>query len=102
MAGRSEKAVSPLEADVRLGSRQSVTAVRALPAGHRLVPGDLTIKRPGTGLSPARLATVLGRELARPVAADALLHEEDLLPPTVRGVATAPAPTEARGPAVEV
>ncbi len=57
---------------------KSVVAVRDLPAGTILGTGDLTLKKPGTGLPASRLGEVLQRRLARSVAADTLLSEEDL------------------------
>jgi sialic acid synthase SpsE len=72
------KRVLPLEADVRRVSRQSVTTTRALPAGHVLTRGDLTIKRPGTGLPPYDLERVLGTRLARAVEADMPVTGEDV------------------------
>jgi N,N'-diacetyllegionaminate synthase len=69
-----------IEADVRTVSRQSLTTRRALPAGRVLAPGDLTIKRPGTGIEPWRLDEVVGRVLARDVEADMPLCDTDLDP----------------------
>lgn len=73
MHGPLRKAVLPCERDVREVSRQSLCAVRDLPAGHRLAAGDLTVKRPGTGVPPAELERVIGRRLAQPLPADDLL-----------------------------
>lgn len=78
MCGPAEKRVLDVEQDVRDASRQSLTSSRALPAGHVLSRQDLTIKRPGTGLSPARLNATIGRRMARPVEADMPIVEEDL------------------------
>ncbi|MBL8963518.1 MAG: N-acetylneuraminate synthase family protein [Phycisphaeraceae bacterium] len=64
------KQVLDIEQDVRRLSRQSIVARRDLPAGHLLTPGDLTIKRPGTGLEPWRLDEIPGKKLAAAVAAD--------------------------------
>jgi N,N'-diacetyllegionaminate synthase len=38
----------------------------------------LAIKKPGTGLPPHRLDEIVGRRLARPVAADQVLAAEDI------------------------
>jgi N-acetylneuraminate synthase len=57
---------------------KSVVAARDLPAGHVLGDGDLALKKPGTGIPAARLPEVMGRRLARAVAADTLLTEQDL------------------------
>lgn len=71
-------AIASIEADVRRVSRQSVCATADLPAGHVVRRGDLTCKRPGTAIPAARLDTVVGRRLARAVAADRLIRESDL------------------------
>ena len=78
MLGPAEKRVLEIEQDVRRVSRQSLTTTQALPAGHVLTSRELTIKRPGTGIAPWRLAEIVGRRLARAVEADVPLREEDL------------------------
>lgn len=72
------KVVLPCEADVRLVSRQSLVAVRDMPAGHPIRENDLTVKRPGTGIEPWRLGEIIGRTTSRAVLADMPLAEEDL------------------------
>lgn len=64
------KRVLAIEQDVRTVSRQSIIATRDLPAGHVLTAGDVCYKRPGTGLPPYEVAGILGKTLARAVAAD--------------------------------
>jgi N,N'-diacetyllegionaminate synthase len=61
---------------------KSVAAVRDLPAGSTIGKADLTLKKPGTGLPAEFLSTLPGRKLARPVAANQLLAEDDLAPAT--------------------
>jgi sialic acid synthase SpsE len=72
------KRVLPIEEDVRRVSRQSLTTVQKLEAGHRITREDLTVKRPGTGVAPFRMAEVVGRCLKRAVEADSPLRDEDL------------------------
>jgi N,N'-diacetyllegionaminate synthase len=81
MMGPRRKSVSDVEREVRLKSRQSVVAARDLPTGHTLGLEDLAIKRPGTGLSPKLRDHLVGRTLARDVAADTPLVPEDLSEP---------------------
>ena len=57
---------------------RSIVARHAMPAGTLLTPDHVAIKKPGTGLPPDRMADVLGRRLARAVAADQLLSAEDI------------------------
>jgi N,N'-diacetyllegionaminate synthase len=59
---------------------RSVVARTALPAGAVLTAADLAIKKPGTGMPPARLPEIVGRRLCRDVAADTLLTDDDLDP----------------------
>jgi N,N'-diacetyllegionaminate synthase len=57
---------------------RSVVARRALAAGSVLAAADLAIKKPGTGLPPARLPDLIGRTLRRAVDADQLLAADDV------------------------
>ncbi len=72
-SARKVKRVLPIEEDVRAVSRQSIVAVRDLPAGHAITRADLTFKRPGTGIPPFMLDAVLGRPVGRAVARDEMI-----------------------------
>jgi N-acetylneuraminate synthase/N,N'-diacetyllegionaminate synthase len=74
--GGESRAVLPIEEDVRKVSRQSIVAARDLPAGHVLAEEDLTVQRPGTGLSAARWMEVVGRKLKKPAVAGQMLSDE--------------------------
>ncbi len=76
--GTDQKVVLPCERDVRHVSRQSIVAARALRSGESLRAEDLTVKRPGTGLPPFRMRSVIGRTLARDVERDMPLQEADV------------------------
>lgn len=56
----------------------SVAMNRDLPAGHRLGPDDLALKKPGGGIPWRRATELTGRRLAREVKADRLLTWDDL------------------------
>ncbi len=79
MLGPIDKSPGRVEADVRRVSRQSVCAVRGLPAGHRLTRTDLTVKRPGTGIPAAQLEALVGRTLSRAVGENDLIRAEDMV-----------------------
>lgn len=64
--------------DMKRIFEKSVVTARALFAGHTLGAGDLAFKKPGDGISAARWRDVVGRKLARDVAADHKLAAEDL------------------------
>ncbi|MGO8787564.1 MAG: N-acetylneuraminate synthase [Terriglobia bacterium] len=72
--GTGIKAPAPCELPNISVARKSVVAARALPSGHRLADGDLEIKRPGNGLSPKFLPTLIGRALRVGVAKDEIIN----------------------------
>ena len=57
----------PVEAerDVAAVARRSLHWAGDLAAGRLVAAGDLAVLRPGTGLAPARLATLVGRRTSR-------------------------------------
>jgi sialic acid synthase SpsE len=57
---------------------KSIIVRRALPVGHVLSAEDVYMARPGTGLSPAALPHVVGRQLARALEAEVALQWDDL------------------------
>ena len=76
--GDGSKLPSADELEMAKVARRSLVAARDLPAGHILSAGDVLARRPGTGIPPSDLSTVLDRELLRPLPAGALLSENDL------------------------
>lgn len=72
------KRVLPIEQDVRRVSRQSIVSTRTIKAGQRIERGDVTFKRPGTGMPPWMAGEVIGRVAAHDVEMDMPLVPEDL------------------------
>ncbi len=66
--------VLPIEEEVRVIARQSLVLRRTLKEGDVLRDEDLTVQRPGTGLSAAVIADTVGRKVIRPVQAGAMLQ----------------------------
>ncbi|GAA3507042.1 N-acetylneuraminate synthase family protein [Streptomyces showdoensis] len=77
--GSPDKQVLPRERPAMDKMGKKLVAHRDLPAGHRLTLEDVAIKSPGDGLTPDRLADVVGRRLGRPLAADADIVLDDLV-----------------------
>src|SRR5205823_4021277 len=50
--GRGGKRVLPVEQDVRNVSRQSLVLTRDIEPGEVISESDLTVQRPGSGISP--------------------------------------------------
>lgn len=61
--GSFVRTVSQAEEQKKLKFRRSIVTTKSLKAGHVLQPGDLTSKRPGTGISPDLQDNLLGRTL---------------------------------------
>jgi len=76
--GDGVKAPRPCEAPIRRVARRSLVLTAALPKGTRLTAAHLSSKRPGTGLPPSKLASVIGRRLKRALRADRPLRPGDL------------------------
>jgi N,N'-diacetyllegionaminate synthase len=57
---------------------RSIVAAGPLAAGTVLEAHHLVLKKPGTGLPPARMADLIGKRLARAVMADQLLAADDV------------------------
>jgi sialic acid synthase SpsE len=78
LRGVPGKKVLALEQDVRTVSRQSLVARRALQPGDVLREDDLTVQRPGTGMSAALIEQAVGRKASRAIAAGTLLQPDML------------------------
>ena len=75
--GDGVKRITEREREVRDVARRSIVAARDLPAGHIITMSDIAMKRPGTGLQPGQMDTILGKRLGRAVAQDTLLSSGD-------------------------
>lgn len=76
--GTGSKRPHSTEVETAKVARRSIVATRPLAAGAVIGPDDVAILRPGTGLPPSALDTVVGCRLGRDVAAGQPLTVEDL------------------------
>jgi N-acetylneuraminate synthase len=72
--GDGIKRPSPSELKNKPIARKSLVAARAIHAGERFSVDNITVKRPGTGISPMRWDEVIGRPASRDFAADELIE----------------------------
>ena len=79
MLGHGRKEPAQVEEGAQIWATKSVVAVHDLVAGTVLTAPDLITKRPGGGIPASQLDAVIGRTLARPVAADTGLRMDDLV-----------------------
>ena len=72
--GDGIKRPSPSERKNKPIARKSIVAARDIKAGEFLTEDNLTVKRPGTGVSPMRWDEICGRVAVRDFAADELIE----------------------------
>lgn len=71
--GGGIKRPSPSEAKNRSIARKSLVAAKPIHAGDQFTAENVTVKRPGTGISPMRWDEVMGRVAARDFTVDELI-----------------------------
>jgi N-acetylneuraminate synthase/N,N'-diacetyllegionaminate synthase len=74
--GSPEKVVTPSEEKNRAVARKSIFLSKDQKKGHKLMEGDLVMKRPGSGISPMQVEQLVGKELLADVKADTMLQYE--------------------------
>ncbi|AFD09297.1 N-acetylneuraminate synthase [Solitalea canadensis] len=76
--GDGTKQASASESKNKDVARKSIHLLRDLPSGHILVESDLIMKRPGNGISPMELPSIIGLKLKRSLHEDSMLNWDDL------------------------
>ncbi len=72
--GSGEKVPSPSEKKNIPIARKSIVAKKSIRAGEKLTETNITVKRPGTGISPMRWPEVLGTKAIRDFSEDELIE----------------------------
>ncbi len=75
--GKREKRCQPCEENVRDVARRSLILSRSLKAGQSIAREDIIIQRPGTGITPSALSSVIGKILKRDLQAGVILQHTD-------------------------
>lgn len=76
--GVSEIRIDECEIPARLNARRSIVAAQRILAGTVISEDLLAYKRPGTGISPNKLRTVLGKRVIEDIPADGLVLLDNL------------------------
>ena len=76
--GTGRKAAMPAELPIREVARRSLFAARGIRKGEAITRELIVAKRPGGGIGPDRIDSVVGRRAARDVSAGAMLRPDDL------------------------
>lgn len=72
--GTGDKTPSPSEKKNISVARKSIVAKKAIKAGEELKEDNITVKRPGTGISPMKWLEVLGTKAIRDFSEDELIE----------------------------
>ena len=72
--GNGDKTPSPSEKNNIAIARKSIVAGRAIKSGEELTEENITVKRPGTGISPMRWFDVIGTKATRDFEEDELIE----------------------------
>ena len=75
--GDPVKGPTPNEKETSRVVRKSLVYHRDLKEDSVIAEGDITVKRPGIGISPLHYYEMIGRRLRRTVLKDRLVSEED-------------------------
>ena len=78
--GSAEKVVSASESKNRWVARKSIVAAKAIKKGELFTESNITVKRPGNGISPMKWETVIGTQSTRAFEPDEqiILNKDDL------------------------
>jgi N,N'-diacetyllegionaminate synthase len=74
--GDGVKRPLPAEAATAAAARKSVVAATDIPAGTVISRDMLAVKRPGTGLPPGEMASIIGRKARTAIAAGSVITSE--------------------------
>ncbi len=73
--GNGDKRPSAGETKNKAVARKSIVAARAIRAGEAFSADNLTVKRPGTGISPMRWDELIGQTASRDYAAEDMIEK---------------------------
>ncbi|MFO7817292.1 MAG: N-acetylneuraminate synthase family protein [Thermodesulfobacteriota bacterium] len=74
----NEKRVGQKERDAAQKLRKSIVAKRDIPGGHVLTEKDLTVKSPGTGMSPLKWDEILGKKIRAAISRDSQITPDHI------------------------
>ena len=76
--GNKKRTLQPEEYEQRKKMRRSIIAAKDLKVGDILTRENLYAKRPGTGISPDKIDTILNKKITRDIESDTLVYFEDV------------------------
>ncbi len=77
--GNGRRRLTAAERDIKTTARRSIVASQDIPSGTIITEDMLAIKRPGTGIEPKRLYSVIGKTAKNYIRRDELISVKKLL-----------------------
>ena len=77
--GTHDRNLSTVEYEQRIKMRRSVVAARSLRMGDLITHKDLDLKRPGIGISPVNMKSLIGKRVKRDIGFDEIIHMSDII-----------------------
>ena len=78
LLGDGEMGTADVEKRAKAGGRKSIVAKREIGVGELLTRSMVTFKRPGTGISPADIDLLIGKEVTKTIQEDFQIDWEDM------------------------
>lgn len=76
--GSKERIVLDDELEQRTKMRRSVVATRDLEEGHIITEGDLSVKRPGDGIPPEEIRSLIGKKIKVKIKKDYVIRKDNI------------------------
>jgi sialic acid synthase SpsE len=76
--GANDKKLMEIEKQNRVAMRRSLAAGKNLSRGETITGKMITFLRPGTGIPPEGLSSIIGRRAARDIAEGSIIEEKDI------------------------
>ena len=77
--GSQERVLSKPELEQKIKMRRSVVSTRPIKKGNIISMDDLDAKRPGSGISPVNLKSLIGKTAQRDINGDELILNDDVI-----------------------
>jgi len=74
----SKLIVSPESSTIKKEYRRSIVSSKDLKIGHKIREEDLDFKRPGTGMPPGKISSIIGKTIRRNLDKDTILSIRDI------------------------
>ena len=76
--GKYSKKFSKDEINVKTVSRKSIVTTKYLIKNHKIIKSDLAFKRPGTGISPLEVNSIIGKKIKKAIEKNKIIKKSHI------------------------